>query len=103
MDGVVSVRARWGLLAGGAMFLCALAGPLRAATTGKIAGEVRDEASQEPIPGGAVSVEALRLGATTDPDGRYFIIGIPPGTYEVTAALVGYAPVTQIDVVVNID
>jgi hypothetical protein len=45
----------------------------------------------------------MRLGATTDADGRYFVIGIPPGTFDVKASLLGYAPITKTGVLVNID
>jgi hypothetical protein len=43
------------------------------------------------------------LGATTDPDGRYFILQVPPGEFIVSAHLVGYRPVRQEQVIVNID
>ncbi len=74
-----------------------------AATTGKIAGRVTDANSGQPIPGVAVVVDGLRIGATTDSDGNYFVIGIPPGTYSVRAAIIGYTAVTTTRVVVNIE
>jgi hypothetical protein len=80
-----------------------LAGPIWAGTTGKIAGQVTDRATGQPIPGAAVLIEGMRLGATTDADGRYFIIGVPPGTFDVKASLLGYAPITKAGILVNID
>ena len=103
MSCYLSTRIRWKALLAGAVLLGMLSSPLWAATTGKIAGRVVDQASGEPIPGAAVRIEALRLGSTTDLDGRYFIIGVPPGRHDVAASLVGYAPVTVMDVLVNID
>lgn len=97
-----SSKARW--VAALACALATLYGTsLRAGTTGKIAGQVTDRATGQPIPGAAVLIEGLRLGSTTDADGRYFIIGVPPGSYSVKASLLGYAPITREGVIVNID
>src|SRR5690606_29950618 len=41
-----------------------------------------------------VVIEGTQLGAATDIDGNYFIIGVPVGTYSVTASFVGYASQT---------
>lgn len=57
---------------------------------GTLAGRVTDAETGEPIPGANVIVEGTRLGAATDLDGHYRIIGIPGGEYEVTARYVGY-------------
>ena len=87
-----------------AAFLAVIAaGTSQAATTGKIAGQIVEAESGQPIPGVAVVIDGLRLGATSDPDGRYVIISVPPGTYSVSASLMGYAPVTMTRVLVNID
>jgi hypothetical protein len=87
-----------------AAFLAVIAaGTSQAATTGKIAGQIVEAESGQPIPGVAVVIDGLRLGATSDPDGRYVIISVPPGTYSVSASLMGYAPVTVTRVIVNID
>lgn len=103
MRRMVSSCAGWGMLIASMAFIGGVSNTVRAATTGKVAGEVVDQATGTPIPGAAVTIDALRLGGTTDTDGRYFIIAVPPGEYEVTAGLVGYTPVTQTNVVVNID
>jgi outer membrane receptor protein involved in Fe transport len=73
-----------------------------AALTGKIAGRVSDQAGT-PLPGVAVFVQGRQLGATTDRDGRYFILQVPPGTYTVEASLVGYQSVRLQNVTVNMD
>ena len=44
-----------------------------------------------------------RLGASTDVNGKYFIINIPPGTYELKASCVGYQGVTVKEVEVRVD
>jgi hypothetical protein len=60
-------------------------------STGKITGTVIDEQKQ-PVVGANVMVEGTTLGAATDPDGKYIILNIPPGTYTVRASAVGSAP-----------
>ncbi len=61
-----------------------------AGTTGKLAGAVKDEKGA-PLPGVAIRVEGQRLGALSDEQGNYFIIGIPAGAYTVKANLMGYS------------
>ncbi len=66
-----------------------------AGTTGKIAGLITDEATGEPLAGVNVQLEGTSLGAATDLEGLYYIINIPPGSYSVTATMIGYKPVIQ--------
>ncbi len=73
-----------------------------AATTGKISGTVRD-AQGQPLPGANVVVKGMRLGATTDAEGIYFILTVPPGLHTLTASLVGYGTISQTDVKVAVD
>ena len=74
-----------------------------AGTTGKVAGVIKDAKSGEILPGANVVVLGTRLGATTDTEGNYFILNVPPGLLEVQASMVGYTKVTQTDVRVKID
>lgn len=73
-----------------------------AGTTGKLSGRVLDKKNQ-PLAGVNMAVPAARLGAVTDADGRYVIIGIPAGTYEVKVNLLGYGPVAVQDVRISAD
>jgi outer membrane receptor protein involved in Fe transport len=68
--------------------------------TGTLAGQVVDETGAG-LPGANVVVEGTTLGAATDPDGNYRIIGVPVGTYTVTARFVGYGDVSQNDVTIS--
>ena len=80
-----------------------LPGALRAGSTGKIAGKVVDAETGEGIPGVNIILVGTTLGAATNLDGEYTILNIPPGTYELKASAIGYAPVTVREVRVNID
>ena len=76
---------------------------LHAGTTGKLAGRVTDIDSGEPVIGANVIIIEKQIGATTDDKGRYMVINIPPGTYEVKAFRMGYQAVTITDVKINLD
>ena len=73
-----------------------------ASTVGKVTGTVQDE-SGNPLPGANVVVEGTQRGATSDADGSYLILGVPPGRHEVTASMVGYTTSTQQNVLVQSD
>ncbi|MBN2355111.1 carboxypeptidase-like regulatory domain-containing protein, partial [candidate division KSB1 bacterium] len=63
---------------------------LAAGTTGKLAGKIVDEATREPLPGVNVLLEGTSMGCISAMDGHYFIINIPPGSYNVAFTIVGY-------------
>jgi hypothetical protein len=69
--------------------------------SGSIVGRVYDSATKDSIPLATVIVVGSTLGAATDEQGRFVIRQIPPGTYEVQASAVGYAPLIQREVVVS--
>jgi len=71
--------------------------------TGKISGTVTDGETGDPMPGANVIVEETELGSATDENGNYFIINIPPGTYAVTASMIGYQTITKTEVRISVD
>jgi outer membrane receptor protein involved in Fe transport len=71
-------------------------------TTGKIAGRILDKQKQ-PLPGANVILIGVQLGAATDGEGRYTIINIPAGKYQVKISLIGYQAVTVTDITVSSD
>lgn len=85
------------------ILLCLLVTSVFAGTTGKISGKVTDKSTGEPLPGANVILIGTTMGASTDFDGNYFIINIPPGEYEVKASMLGYSAVTFQKTRVSID
>ena len=61
-----------------------------AGSTGKIAGVVKDAKTNETIPGVAVTVQGTKLGASTNVDGQYVILNVPPGRYSLAVSHIGY-------------
>lgn len=61
-----------------------------AGSSGKISGQVTDSRTKEGIAGVNVRIEGTTLGATTNVEGRYVILNVPPGNFNVTASFIGY-------------
>lgn len=74
-----------------------------AQTTGKIAGKVKDKATNQALIGLNVAIEGASLGAATDANGWYMILNVPPGSQELVFSYIGYKTVTVKDVLVKID
>jgi len=77
--------------------------PLIAGNTGKISGRVTDKSSGDPLIGVNVLVKGTNLGTATDEDGFYFILQVPPGTYDVEYSYIGYHTLTVKGVRVKMD
>ena len=73
-----------------------------AGTTGKLSGRVASE-KNEPLAGVNIRIEGQRLGAISDDQGNYDIIGIPAGVYIVRANLLGQAPFVAENVAITPD
>ena len=93
------IALAWLLTLGAASLFAALAS---AGTTGKITGRVAD-AKKQPLAGVNVMLIGQRLGAMTDADGRFQILNIPAGRYEVRFNLIGYGPKVVKDLDVSPD
>ena len=96
-------KAPWTMTALAVVVAAALIVPIaNAGTTGKLSGKVRNE-KKESLAGVNIRIEGQRLGALSDEQGNYFIIGVPAGTYMVRANLLGHAPWVASNVTINAD
>ena len=61
-------------------------------TTGKLAGRITDRQTGEALVGANVILKSIQpnVGASTDIDGYYHILNLPPGNYNVTVSYIGY-------------
>ncbi len=86
-------------------FLLTLLAPslIWAGITGKLSGKITDETTTEPLVGANVILESTSLGATTDINGNYVILNIPPGSYTVKVSSIGYVSVVTQDVKIVVD
>lgn len=74
-----------------------------AGTTGKLSGIIRDVTTTEPVVGANVTLKGTLIGASSDIEGSYSILNIPPGVYSVVISMVGYQQVQYDNVVINVD
>ena len=63
---------------------------LLAGSTGKIVGVVKDKKTGEPLIGVNLVLKGTTLGASSDMDGTFIILNVPPGTYTLEAQYIGY-------------
>lgn len=77
--------------------------PVWSGTAGKITGIVTEKGTREPLFGANVIVVGTQLGAVTDVDGRYTILDVPPGTYDIQISYIGYKKIRVNSVRVYID
>ena len=75
---------------------------LQAGTTGKIKGSVVDKQTGEALPGVNVILKDSYMGASTDVDGFYIILNVPPGKYILETTYIGFSAVT-VEIQVSVD
>ena len=76
---------------------------VQAGTTGIISGITKDAETGTVLSGANIIVNGTKLSTVTDAGGNFIILNIPPGVYEVSAELVGYAVKTLSNVQVTMD
>ena len=76
---------------------------LLAGSTGKIAGKITDARTREPLVGVNVTIVGTLMGNSTNTDGDFFIINLPPGTYSVRISIIGYEAVLKKNAIVIVD
>jgi TonB-dependent SusC/RagA subfamily outer membrane receptor len=62
------------------------------AQTGTLAGRVTDARNGAPVTTAQITITGTSLGAVVDAEGRFRVVGIPPGRHEVRARSIGYQP-----------
>src|SRR6266567_1132343 len=62
-----------------------------AQVSGRVSGTVTSVEGNLPLKGVRVTVQGTTAVTTTNPQGRFTIV-VPPGTYRVGAAAIGYTP-----------
>lgn len=73
------------------LLVCVFAIPIVAQSgVGKLNGTIRDANTKEPLIGANIIIVGTELGAATNMEGKYFILNIVPGTYDVRVSYVGY-------------
>ena len=85
------------------VILCLLIKLVFGGTTGKLVGRVTSKINGEPLIGANVILEGIGIGTATDLEGRYFILQIYPGEYDVRFTMIGYQDVIVRDVRVRVD
>ncbi len=69
--------------------------PLYEFPVGKLRGSVVDASTNELMPGANVFISETGQGTSTDKDGKFEIVGIQPGVYEVLVSFIGYEQFAQ--------
>jgi len=63
---------------------------LLAGSTGKIEGIVTDKATGKPIAGASVQIVGTTMGVMTDVDGKFNIVNLKPGKYDLRITSASY-------------
>jgi outer membrane receptor protein involved in Fe transport len=74
-----------------------------AGITGKVMGKVIDDASGEGLFGATIMIEGTSMGNKAGPDGSYYIVNVPSGTYTLVASVIGYTSMRVEKVAVTAD
>jgi len=73
------------------------------ATTGKIAGVVKDSQTGDLLPNANVVLVDTKLGTVSDEEGSFFILNVPSGTYTLRITYIGYTAYQVEEVRVSAD
>ncbi len=82
-------------------FTMAAAPQVFAQNTGKLTGRVTDADTGESLLGANVFLIGTGRGDATDIDGRFTVLGVPVGAYDVRISFVGYQTETRAGVEIN--
>ena len=71
--------------------------------TGKLTGKIKDENTGEPMIGCNVILDGTYLGASSNNEGEYTILNIPPNNYTIRFEMMGYKKIINEEVVIFSD
>lgn len=77
--------------------------PVFGTAGGKITGIAKDIETGAPLVGVTVMLKGTNIGTMTDENGKFLILNVPPGNYDVLASYIGYSKLTIRNVRVKID
>ncbi len=72
-------------------------------TTGKISGVIKDAQTNDALPGANIIIDGTMMGASSNLDGYFYVINIPPGYYDIRATMMGYQTVMQKHVLIRVN
>ncbi len=101
---LVQIRSalRTCVVASGAVALLGFAAPtVVEGQTGTIVGTVTNAATSGPIGEVQVFIAGQNLGGLSRADGRFLILNVPAGTYDITAQRIGFGSITSSVTVTN--
>ena len=85
------------------LFTLALIQIIQAGTTGKLTGFISDKTTGNQLIGCNVILDGTDLGTSSDINGEYFILNIPPGVYTIRFMMIGYENVILENVRISVD
>lgn len=72
------------------LFILFVASFVMGQESGKVSGVVTDTETGEPLPGANVVIVGTNYGASTNAQGEYTILNVPPGTFAIEVSFIGY-------------
>lgn len=74
-----------------------------AGTTGKLIGTITAKTSGDPIPNAKIVLAGKSFGGSTDTDGKFEILNLPPGLYDADISALGYHEMTITEIYIATD
>ena len=69
--------------------------------TGTLTGKITDRNNLQPLAGANIVLEEKSLGTTSDPNGKFSLEGLEPGSYNISIHYLGYKKVLKSNVIIN--
>ena len=76
---------------------------IKADGAGSITGRITDSKAGAGLPGVNIMIKGTYYGTASDLDGRYRLIDIPPGSYDLEVSIIGYKIILRTGVLIRSD